>query len=123
MTFWLLLIVAFLATFRLTVLVNQDYITDTQRKWLQARLPEKLAYMIGCPWCASFWLAIPVSIMVVCWPTNRVVWIGLLALALSAGAGLLSKAHPPEDYGEQLLEAKAESVPQWPPPDQVDSAS
>lgn len=107
MTLWLLLIVAALATFRLTVLVNQDYITDTPRKWLQARLPEKLGYMIGCPWCASFWLAIPVSYVVVWWPASRVVWFVLLALALSAVAGLLAKAHPPDDYGEQLLEAES----------------
>jgi UDP-N-acetylmuramyl pentapeptide phosphotransferase/UDP-N-acetylglucosamine-1-phosphate transferase len=123
MTFALLVLIAALATFRLTVLVNQDYITETPRKRLQARLPEKLAYMIGCPWCASFWLAIPVSIAVVMWPTNRVVWIVLLALALSAVAGLVSKAHPPEDYGEQLLEARVEAIPQWPPPEQVDSRS
>lgn len=100
-----LLIVAALATFRLTVLVNQDYLTEGPRKWLQARLPEKLAYMIGCPWCASFWLAVPVSIVVVLWPTNRAVWIVLLALSFSAVAGLVSKLHPPDDYGEQLLEA------------------
>lgn len=108
MTWWLLLLAA-LATFRLTVLVNQDYLTETPRRWLQARLPEKLAYMIGCPWCASFWLGMPVAVAVVLWPTNRVLIIGLLALALSAAAGLLAKAHPPEDYGEQLLRADDES--------------
>lgn len=102
---WLLLL-AMLATFRVTVLVNQDYLTETPRRWLQARLPEKLAYMIGCPWCASFWIAIPVAYAVMTWPTNRLVVAILLALSLSATAGLLAKLHPPEDYGEQLLRAE-----------------
>lgn len=107
---WLLLLAA-LGTYRLTVLVNQDFITETPRKWLQAKLPDKLAYMIGCPWCASFWISLPVSIVVVRWPTNRVVWAGLLALSLSAFSGLVSKLHPPEDYGEQLLEAEEDEGP------------
>lgn len=102
---WLHALIAAMATFRLTVLVNQDYLTETPRQWLQARLPEKLGYMIGCPWCASFWLGAPVAVVVVFWPTNRVVVVVLLALALSAFAGLVSKLHPPDDYGEQLLEA------------------
>lgn len=104
MSGWLLLLAA-LGTYRLTVLVNQDYITEGPRRWLQAHLPEKLGYMIGCPWCASFWIAGPVAFAVVWWPTNRLIIIGLLALALSAFAGLVSKLHPPDDYGEQLLDA------------------
>jgi hypothetical protein len=99
---WLLLL-AGLATFRLTVLVNQDFLTETPRLWLQRRLPDKLGYMIGCPWCASFWIAVPVAYATMTWPTNRLLWIVLLSLSLSAFSGLVSKLHPPDDYGEMEL--------------------
>lgn len=95
-----LLVLALLATYRLTRLVTLDVITDTPRRWLQRRLPEALAYLIGCPWCASIWLAIPISGAVVMWPTNRLVLVVLLGLSGSAVAGILARGDEPTDLGE-----------------------
>lgn len=99
MTVWLLDLLAVLATFRLTRLVTQDYLTEGPRKWLQARLPEKPAYLIGCPWCASFWVGGLVAWLTVEWPQNRVLWVVWLALAASGVTGLLATHDPPEDFG------------------------
>lgn len=95
------LVVAVLATYRLTRLVVQDYLTEGPRRWVQAHTGEKIAYLAGCPWCASVWVGAAVSAAVTFWPTNRVVLAGLLALAASGATGLIA-AHldPPEDYGD-----------------------
>lgn len=97
-------VVAVLAVYRVTRLVTGDYITETPRRWLQRHLPEKLAYLIGCPHCASFWIAIPVSWaaifhMGVSFPGNRWLWVGMLTLAGSAVAGQLSNLEHYEDLG------------------------
>lgn len=97
-------VIAVLVTYRLTRLVTGDYLTDTPRRWLQRRLPEKLAYLIGCPWCASFWLGGPVGWVAVFhtgqhYPGNRWLLVAGLALAGSAVAGQLSNLEHVEDLG------------------------
>lgn len=87
-------------TMRLTRLVTHDYLTERPRRWLQARLPEKLAYLIGCPWCASFWIGAAVAPVVVLWPTNRAVLAALIALTASMVSGLFANLDQPEDFGE-----------------------
>ena len=99
---WLILIGA-LATFRVTRLIVQDYLTETPRKWLQAHLPEKLSYLIGCPWCASFYVGAAVALTLVAWPDNRAINGVLIALAFSTVTGLIAThLDPPEDFGEPI---------------------
>lgn len=92
---------AVLATHRLTRLVVQDHLTEDIRRRLQARLPEKLAYLIGCPWCASFWLGGAVAVATTVAPRSRLVSAAVLALAASTITGLIaSHLDPPDDYGD-----------------------
>jgi hypothetical protein len=100
---------ALLAVFRVTRLITRDHLTDTPRRWVQARVPEMVAYLIGCSWCASVWAGAGVGVAVVWWPTNRVVLVVLFALAASAVAGLLSTLDPWEDAGEVLPDGGAGS--------------
>lgn len=88
------------ATMRLTRLVTKDYLTADVRRTLQRRLPEKGAYLIGCPWCASFWLGAAVAAVTVRWPRSRAVTAGWLALTASHASGLLANLDPPEDHGD-----------------------
>lgn len=86
----MLYVLALLAIARLARLVTADTITARPRVWLQTRLPGKLAYLIGCPWCASPYVGAPVAAAVVWWPENRAVWFVLLVLAGSYVAGFLA---------------------------------
>lgn len=92
-------LLVFLAVARLTRLVTRDYLTERPRRWLQAHLPEAGAYLLGCPWCASIWIAFPVVLVVAEWPGNRAVGWTVLALAASQVTGLLSTIDPADDYG------------------------
>lgn len=94
------IVLAVVATVRATRLVTHDYITEDVRKSLQRRLPEKGAYLIGCPWCASFWIGMLVAAIVVRFPNSRVVTAGLIALAGSQASGLLAHLDSLEDLGE-----------------------
>lgn len=96
---WLDLAVVVLATARLTRLVTSDYLTDPPRVWLQRRLPEKLAYLLGCPWCASVWVAAPVAWVVVEHGHRTWVLVPLVALGASHLTGLAARLDPPPDYG------------------------
>lgn len=86
---WLTLTLAVLATYRLTRLVTADFITERLRGWAMARSPW-LGYLAGCDWCLSIWIAPLPSVAVILWGDNRAVFGVLLALALSAGTGLLA---------------------------------
>jgi hypothetical protein len=55
----LILIVA--VTWRIVRLAQLDTILDRPRMWLYDRLPDsKLAELVACPWCLSFWVGIAV---------------------------------------------------------------
>lgn len=95
-----LVLLAIGATMRITRLVTHDYLTERPRRWLQRRLPEKLAYLIGCPWCASFWIGGGVAVVTVLWPSNRVLIAAWLALTASMVSGLGANLDVPEDFGE-----------------------
>lgn len=86
-----LLLVFFLATYRLTRLVIEDEIFDTPRDWLYSKVRSggKLEYLLGCEWCVSFWVAIPLAILYIFLPTGMMV-VGL-PLAGSAITGLIYK--------------------------------
>lgn len=47
-------------------------------------------YLVTCDWCASFWIAVPIAGVTVLWGDNRLVLIGLLALAASQITGILA---------------------------------
>lgn len=54
---WLALILFFPALARLTVLINDDLITDWLRVWAAHKFgPQSTAvYFLECPWCVSMW--------------------------------------------------------------------
>lgn len=56
------LLVAALATARLTRLVTRDQITHKARRWALARLDHDgmIAYLIVCDWCVSMYAALAV---------------------------------------------------------------
>jgi ABC-type uncharacterized transport system permease subunit len=99
MTGWLILL-ALGATARLTRLVTADFLTERPRRWVQARVPESVAYLVGCSWCASFWIGLLVGWVTVVWPANRIVIGSWLALSGSLVAGLVSLIDPREDFGD-----------------------
>jgi divalent metal cation (Fe/Co/Zn/Cd) transporter len=51
----LLVVLLIGATARVTRLATTDAIFETPRSAIERRLPEKLAYLIRCDWCASVW--------------------------------------------------------------------
>ena len=90
---WLLVALIIGATVRLTRLVTADYITSPIRDRLTDRWGEesKRAYLIGCDYCASMYIAPIVATVGVLWPDNRAVLIALIAFTASQIAGMLGK--------------------------------
>lgn len=85
----LLALLAIGATYRLTRLLTADFITKPIRTFVNRRWGDnRLSYFVTCDWCVSFWFAWAPVTAAVLWPTNRVVWIVLLALTASAVTGL-----------------------------------
>ncbi len=91
------------AVARLTRLVAVDYLTEPVRRWAQARVPERVAYLLGCSWCASIWVGFPVAWVVVAHQDQMAVMVVLLALAGSQVAGQLAGWEPSEDVGELIV--------------------
>lgn len=85
----LLLVLAALATYRLTRLVTADRITEPIRSRIEDR-SEFAGYLVTCDWCLSIWIAPLPATAVVLWPDNRVVLVALVALSLSALTGIAS---------------------------------
>lgn len=95
---WLTLVLACLATARLTRLVTADFITVPIRLWVIRRWGDesKPAYLIECDWCFSIYVAAAVAPVAIWWGDNRVVLAVLVALAASHVTGLLSNTEPRE---------------------------
>lgn len=87
---WLLILLAILATARLTRLVTEDAVLDVPRAWMQ-RKGGALAYFVQCPWCVSIWLGGGVAAATYNWPQYAFVQVGLLGLAASHVTGLLAQ--------------------------------
>lgn len=53
------LISLILSTYRLTKLVNEDYLLKDFRQKVWTRYPKntKIGYLFTCPWCMSIWMA------------------------------------------------------------------
>lgn len=94
------LVLAVGAVMRLTRLVTKDYLTEDARRWVQRNAHEKVAYLVSCPWCSSFWLAGPVAAVAVRWPRSRLVQAVLLALTASHAAGMLANLDAEEVFGD-----------------------
>jgi hypothetical protein len=90
----LLVVLAVLATARLTRLLTADKIVEPLRKRAELRFgpPErsKFMYLITCDWCASFWIAIPVAAATLMAGDRLAVQAGLLALAASQITGMFA---------------------------------
>lgn len=84
------LLVAALATARITRLVTTDRITEAPREWALRRLDLNglLSYLITCAWCVSVYAGAGV-VAVIAWGPSWSVWI-LTALAFSYVAGYLA---------------------------------
>ena len=80
------LIVAVLATARITRLLYEDQLTIGYRRWVVKRWGEnsKMAYLVHCPWCTSIWVAGPIMPIATIWPNK---WI-IAALAIPAASML-----------------------------------
>ena len=78
------LILAFLATARITRLITTDRITLAPRAWLLRRLPEEglLSYLIVCDWCVSVYVGAAVAGAWSAW--GETMWFIAPAVALSA---------------------------------------
>lgn len=47
--------------------------------------------LIGCPWCVSVYVSLPVAIVAVWWGDNRLILAGLLACTASWVAGIVQQ--------------------------------
>lgn len=57
---FIFLILQVLATYRLTKLINDDYILNDVRQKVLKKFPpstSKIGYLFMCPWCMSIWAA------------------------------------------------------------------
>ena len=88
---WLLVVLAVLATARLTTLVNDDYLLAPARAWADRSGPDWLVYWVQCPWCVSVWAGGAVAGATYAWHAYWPVQVGLLALAASYVTGALAE--------------------------------
>jgi hypothetical protein len=79
------LVVAGLAAFRIWVLLASDGITAP----LRAQLSARVAGWLTCPWCAGFWIAVAVFLILREWGDVEWVEIVTMIFALSGLVGLL----------------------------------
>lgn len=80
------ILLTIIATFRLTKLLNQDYIMNDVRKKVWEKFPpstSKIGYIFTCDWCMSIW---------------------------AAGALMLVRRFAPEIYDEILLILTASAI-------------
>lgn len=89
----LLLVVAVLASARITRLVTTDRITEAPRRWVVNRLdPLSLAaYMVTCVWCVGTWITIAVTAAAWHWRDNGPLTAALTCLAAAHAVGLLAR--------------------------------
>ncbi|WP_326811640.1 DUF1360 domain-containing protein [Streptomyces scopuliridis] len=96
----LTLVLAALATARITRLINIDRITEAPRnaaiRWLTSvkrkneERGELLAYMIVCPWCVSMYVGAGMGAAWWAWGGDRWFAAACAALAFSYAAGFLA---------------------------------
>lgn len=86
------LFLAFGAIARLTRFVNSDTLFDRVRDWLieKSGPDSQFAYLLTCPWCASIWIALPVSACAFAFGDSVFWQIPAFALTASYAYALLS---------------------------------
>jgi hypothetical protein len=96
----LLVVLTVLTVARVARLITVDRISQRLRDRLAGitrdadgnpvGLPRRplVAYLVTCPWCVSVYFAPFAAAATVWWPTNRAVWIVMLAGAASWVAGI-----------------------------------
>lgn len=89
---WLFVLLAALATARLTRLVNEDAILDPPRAWVQQHASDAVSYLVTCPWCVSIYVGGGVAGATYAWHAYWPVQVGLIALAASMVTGVLAQA-------------------------------
>lgn len=82
------LVLASLATYRVTRLVTADKITERLREAVTAR-SDFFGYLVTCDWCLSIWIA-PWVAGAVLFVDHDVITLALVALSLSAITGVMS---------------------------------
>lgn len=60
----LVLLLAVMGLARMIRLVVNDTLLDRPRLWWSMRLPDFWVYLLGCPYCISAWLSLPVAVTV-----------------------------------------------------------
>lgn len=66
MPLWLAAILGYFIVARVTRFLNADYLAADIRAETMRRFGDgKIYYLITCAWCASIWVALPVSVIVV----------------------------------------------------------
>lgn len=87
------LIVATLATYRLTRLITTDRITKAPRERIIRALPREslLSYLLVCPWCVSVYTGAAVAGAWWAWGDTVAYTAVTAALALSAATGFLTR--------------------------------
>jgi Protein of unknown function (DUF1360) len=85
------LIVLVLATMRAVRILRWDEITAGLRGWSVAKLgvDSKITYLLHCHRCLSFWCGLVPPAAYILWPTNRLIHLFILALAISEAAILI----------------------------------
>ena len=107
----------FLAVARLARLATVDRVTRPLRDWAAgvdrdelgnrvgpARRP-MVDYFVDCPWCTSMYLAVPLVVAHLVWPTSDVVLGIALVLAASLVAGLVASVESIIDATVDALDA------------------
>ncbi|MCL7377471.1 DUF1360 domain-containing protein [Streptomyces sp. 35G-GA-8] len=88
----LTLVLAALATARLTRLITADRITEAPRNWIIRRLPREslLSYLLVCAWCSSIYVGAGMGVAWWAWGGDRWFAAATAALAFSYVTGWLS---------------------------------
>lgn len=87
---WLLVLLAVLATARLTRLINDDVLLDRPRAAIQRTDRVKLAYFVTCPWCVSMYVGGGVAAAAYWYGDRAFVIVPLVALSASYVTGWLA---------------------------------
>lgn len=90
----LVVVLAVLSCYRLTMLVTIDEILEPAREnivdWFDGHGHPKLATLCGCPWCMSAWVGFPVAWSADQWGDERWWQVVSVALAASAVTGVIA---------------------------------
>lgn len=84
-------LLAILATVRVTRLVTHDAISDPVRLWITDRFGanSKIAYFVHCPWCVSMYVGAVAGYSAWSWADTPGYQVATLALSASYVAGYL----------------------------------